>query len=38
MLDKDYDTIFYTQERIGKNEKIFKLYKFRSMKKMLMNY
>ena len=31
ILDKDYDSIFYTQDRIGKNGKTFKLYKFRSM-------
>ena len=31
ILSKDYDSIFYTQDRIGKNGKIFKLYKFRSM-------
>lgn len=31
LLNKDYDSIFYTQDRIGKNGKIFKLYKFRSM-------
>lgn len=31
MLTKDFNTIFYTQDRIGKNGKIFKLYKFRSM-------
>ena len=31
MLDKDYNSIFYVQDRIGKNGKIFKLYKFRSM-------
>ena len=33
LLYKDYDTIFYFQERIGKNGKIFKLYKFRTMKR-----
>lgn len=31
ILTKDFNTIFYTQDRIGKNGKIFKLYKFRSM-------
>lgn len=31
ILTGDHDTIFYSQERIGKNEKIFKLYKFRTM-------
>lgn len=31
MLNGDFGKIFYTQERIGKNGKIFKLYKFRSM-------
>ena len=31
LLSKDYDSIFYTQNRIGKNGKLFKLYKFRSM-------
>ena len=29
----DYDSIFYTQKRIGKNGKEFKLYKYRSMQK-----
>lgn len=31
VLNKDYSSIFYTQTRIGKNGKEFKLYKFRSM-------
>ena len=31
ILNKDYSSIFYTQTRIGKNGKEFKLYKFRSM-------
>ena len=31
LLSKDYDSIFYTQNRIGKDGKLFKLYKFRSM-------
>lgn len=31
VLDKDYETIFYTQYRIGKDGKIFKLYKYRTM-------
>ncbi|MBR2708611.1 MAG: sugar transferase [Bacilli bacterium] len=31
ILDKDYNSIFYTQDRIGKNGKIFRLYKYRSM-------
>ena len=30
-MDKDYNSIFYTQDRIGKNGKIFRLYKYRSM-------
>ncbi len=30
-LVKDEGPIFYTQERIGKNGKIFKMYKYRSM-------
>ncbi len=31
MLTGDFNSIIYTQDRIGKNGKIFKLYKFRSM-------
>lgn len=31
ILSKDHNSIFYTQTRIGKNGKEFKLYKFRSM-------
>ena len=31
ILNKDYGPIFYSQERIGKNGKYFKMYKFRSM-------
>ncbi|MGN1268605.1 MAG: sugar transferase [Candidatus Aphodocola sp.] len=31
VLSGDFKSIFYTQDRIGKNGKIFKLYKFRSM-------
>ena len=31
MFDGDFTSIIYTQDRIGKNGKIFKLYKFRSM-------
>lgn len=31
ILDKDYNSIFYAQDRIGKNGKIFRLYKYRSM-------
>jgi len=31
MVTGDFTSIFYTQERIGKNGKSFKLYKFRSM-------
>lgn len=30
-INKDFGPIFYTQERIGKNGKIFKMYKFRTM-------
>lgn len=30
-ISKDYESIFYVQSRIGKNGKIFKLYKFRTM-------
>ena len=30
---KDFGSPFYTQERIGKNKKVFKMYKFRSMYK-----
>lgn len=30
-VNKDFGPIFYTQERIGKNGKIFKMYKFRTM-------
>ena len=29
--NKDYGPLFYTQERIGKNGKTFKIYKFRTM-------
>ena len=32
-LSGDFDTIFYEQERIGKDGKLFKLYKFRTMEK-----
>lgn len=28
---EDYETPFYTQKRVGKNRKVFKLFKFRSM-------
>ncbi len=31
MLTGDFHTIFYSHERIGKNGKLFKLYKFRTM-------
>lgn len=31
IISKDYNSIFYTQTRIGKNGKEFKLYKFRTM-------
>ena len=31
VLNKDYDSIFFKQQRIGKNGKLFKFYKFRSM-------
>lgn len=31
ILKKDKGSIFYTQERIGKNGKIFKMYKYRTM-------
>lgn len=31
LISKDHNSIFYTQTRIGKNGKEFKLYKFRSM-------
>ena len=31
VCNKDYAPIFYTQQRIGKNGKEFKLYKYRSM-------
>lgn len=31
LLSKDYNSIVFTQDRIGKNGKTFKLYKFRSM-------
>jgi lipopolysaccharide/colanic/teichoic acid biosynthesis glycosyltransferase len=33
VLNKDFGPIFYTQNRIGKNGKIFKMYKFRTMQK-----
>jgi len=31
MINKDFDSIFFTQDRIGKNGKTFKFYKFRTM-------
>ncbi|MBP3461176.1 MAG: sugar transferase [Bacilli bacterium] len=31
ILNKDYDSIFFTQDRIGKDGKTIKIYKFRSM-------
>lgn len=31
LISKDKESIFYSQKRIGKNGKIFKIYKFRSM-------
>lgn len=31
LITKDYNSIFYSQERIGLNGKIFKIYKYRSM-------
>ena len=31
IINKDYNTIFYSQDRVGKNGKVFKLYKFRTM-------
>ena len=31
IITKDYKTIFYTQYRVGKNNKIFKIYKIRTM-------
>lgn len=31
IINKDYNSIFYTQKRIGKNGKVFKLYKYRTM-------
>lgn len=31
ILHKDFNPIFFSQERIGKNGKLFKFYKFRSM-------
>ena len=30
-IEKPQGTVFYSQERVGKNEKTFKMYKFRSM-------
>ena len=31
IINKDYDSIFFTQDRIGKNGKIIKIYKLRSI-------
>ncbi len=31
LINKDFDSIFFTQERIGKNGQLFKFYKFRTM-------
>ena len=31
ILHKDFNSIFYTQDRVGKNGKLFKIYKFRTM-------
>ena len=31
LISKDNGPLFYTQKRIGKNGKVFKMYKFRSM-------
>lgn len=31
LINKDYNSIFYTQDRIGKDGKTFKLYKYRTM-------
>ena len=31
LINGDFDSIFFTQNRIGKNGKVFKLYKFRTM-------
>ena len=31
IITKDYKTIFYTKYRVGKNNKIFKIYKIRTM-------
>ena len=33
IMDKDFGPIFFSQERIGKNGKLFKMYKFRTMVK-----